>query len=116
MVDTDDSGQISRQEFAHWWSETQLATTGSIDSNMLAEMQEIWDQADADGSGELDKREFETVLAKLASSAWKRVRDEATGRTYFYHTKTKETRWVLSDSASRVQISYENRALYKKAT
>ena len=103
-VDLDGSGEISYGEFAHWWTEMQLATLGAVDETTMGQMRAQWSAADMDGSGELSEAEFRIVMAAVADSEWKQVTDPSSGRTYYYHQKTKETRWVIPDSGTSSSI------------
>ena len=102
QVDADGSGGISFEEFSVWWSERQLATQGALNDDTMEEMFRVWDECDADDSGELDSDEFDMVLRKVAASEWQRAVDPASNRPYFYHRTTKETRWVETNSAVQV--------------
>ena len=102
QVDADGSGGISFEEFSVWWSERQLATQGALNDDTMAEMFRVWDECDADDSGELDPDEFDMVLRKVAESEWQRAVDPVSNRPYFYHRTTKETRWVETNSAVQV--------------
>jgi Ca2+-binding EF-hand superfamily protein len=97
-VDADASGLISFGELARWWGRQQLATTGAMDEEALRTLKALWDEADADQSGELDVGEFGVVLARMAASGWVEARDQGTGRVYYYNKKTRETRWEAPDS------------------
>jgi hypothetical protein len=101
-VDVDGSGSISFGELARWWGRRQMAITKTLDEDTLRELKSLWDQADADGSGELDHGEFEVVMERLARSDWVETSDPQTGRTYFYNRKTKETRWEEPETQEMV--------------
>jgi hypothetical protein len=83
----------------------QLATLGAVDETTMQQMRTQWSAADTDGSGELSEAEFRIVLAAVADSEWKRVADPSSGRIYYYHQKTKETRWVVPDSGTSSSIA-----------
>lgn len=109
-VDVDRSGRISFQEFAAWWGGRQQALATGDENEVLEGaralegVQSAWEEADADGSGELDVDEFVATLEKATSvSDWKEGRDPATGRSYFYHVATKETRWDRPDASKALQ-------------
>ena len=101
-VDKDDSGLISFDEFITWWSQKKLATGGRLDKHLAAEVQQEWDKLDADGSGDLDRNEFDSLMAKLATSEWKEAFDEKKGKTYYYNVNTKRTKWQLPDKDSAI--------------
>ena len=84
------------------WSRRQLATSGTMDEGMMRALKALWDQADADGSGELDLDEFEVVIEEWAKADWVETVDPQTGRVYFYNRKTKETRWERPETAEIV--------------
>jgi hypothetical protein len=101
-VDTDASGLISFGELARWWARQQLATTGAMDEEALRTLKVLWEEVDADQSGELDVGEFELVLARMAASGWVEAMDPGTGRVYYYNKKTRETRWEAPDLGDAV--------------
>ena len=102
QVDANRSGKISFQEFRVWWSERQLATQGAVNEDTMVEMRRVWDECDEDGNGQLDLDQFGAVLDEVAESEWCRAVDPSSGRPYFYHKVTKETRWVEANSAAQV--------------
>jgi hypothetical protein len=69
---------------------------------LAAEMREIWDEADADGSGMLSESEFAVVLEVTALSQWREAYDPASGKRYYYHKVSKETRWSAVESEAEV--------------
>jgi hypothetical protein len=103
LCDTDGSGEISFDEFAAWWAERAYQTTGSVGEQLMTEIQVRWDEADADRSGALTQPEFGTVLERLATSEWEQVVDPNTGKPYYYHRGTNETRWSAPEGDSAVR-------------
>ena len=101
-VDVDGSGLISFDEFVDWWAHRQLSTGHTLDEGLAATMQEKWNELDRDGSGDLDKNEFESLMAELATSQWKETFDPKKQKAYYYNTRTKETRWRQPDVAVAV--------------
>jgi hypothetical protein len=101
-VDRDGSGLICFDEFSQWWTQRQLATTGTLDEAALAGIQPAWQDAGVDGSGELDRDEFTSVIHLMAKSEWQEAFDAASGRPYYYHRATKETRWAQPDADMQV--------------
>ena len=100
QVDTDGSGGISFEQFSVWWSARQLATQGALNEDTMVEMRRVWDECDEDGNGQLDLDQFGAVLDEVAESEWCRAVDPSSGRPYFYHKVTKETRWVETNSVA----------------
>ena len=70
QVDSDGNGELSFDEFASWWSRRQLATSGSLDDSVMSLMRQQWTRLDVDGSGTLDREEFEVMLTDLATSEY----------------------------------------------
>ena len=101
-VDIDGSGLISFDEFVDWWAHRQLSTGHTLDEGLAARMQEKWNELDRDGSGDLDKNEFESLMAELATSQWKEAFDPNKQKVYYYNTRTKETRWRQPDAEAAV--------------
>lgn len=101
-MDSNQSGTISFDEFASWWSRRTVATGGALDEELIGRMQQQWAELDTDGSGDLDGSEFEVLMVSLASSDWAETEDHASGRTYFYNRQSKETRW--SEPSSDVAV------------
>jgi hypothetical protein len=54
---------------------------------------------------------FDTVLTSMAESQWRPVHDTATGRTCYFHSKTKETKWVKPDSKTSVDSFLQSEGL-----
>jgi hypothetical protein len=52
-VDSNQSGTISFDEFASWWSRRTVATGGALDEELIGRMQQQWAELDTDGSGDL---------------------------------------------------------------
>ena len=101
-VDTDGSGLIGFDEFAAWWTRRQQVTRGSVDKALLSTMREQWEKADQDGSGDLDENEFAALMVEVATDVWAEAVAPSSGKTYYYHRKTKETRWVEPASEQAV--------------
>eukprot|EP01047_Picozoa_sp_COSAG01_P014018 COSAG01_NODE_674_length_14337_cov_14.996418_7_plen_271_part_00 len=103
-VDTDGSGAISFEEFARWWSHRAVATSSGdgAPQDLMENIRALWDQYDADKSGDLSEEEFAAVLASAATSDWKEAYDAQRGKTYYYHKVTKETRWRGPDQDKAV--------------
>ena len=53
QVDSNQSGTISFDEFASWWSRRTVATGGALDEELIGRMQQQWAELDTDGSGDL---------------------------------------------------------------
>lgn len=64
QIDRDKSGTVSLQELEFWWQQqseearNQLTDTGE-------DLEELWSEIDADGSGELDEDELRAVLERM---------------------------------------------------
>ena len=99
-VDRDGSGLISFAEFVEWWSHRQLSTGHTLDTGLAAKMQQRWKELDRDNSGNLDKTEFESLMAELATSEWREAFDANKGKVYYYNTRTKKTSWRQPDAAA----------------
>ena len=56
-----------------------------------------------DGSGDLDRGEFETVMTSLATSDWAEAFDEDRGKAYYYNRQTNEVQWHQPDSEAAVE-------------
>ena len=101
-VDSDGSGRISFDEFVDWWSHRRLSTGHTLDSSVVAKMQQQWNELDRDGSGDLDKAEFESLMAELATSEWREAFDNKKQKVYYYNTRTKETSWRQPDADAAI--------------
>ena len=99
-VDRDGSGLISFAEFVEWWSHRQLSTGHTLDAGLAAKMKQRWKELDRDGSGDLDKTEFESLMAELATSEWREAFDDKKQKVYYYNTRTKKTSWRQPDAAA----------------
>lgn len=97
-VDTDGNGIITYGEFARWWGRKQLARTGVLDESSLWQLKYAWDRYDVDVSGGLDLQEFSAALTEASVSSWVETQDPHTGRTYYYHKRTNETKWECPGS------------------
>eukprot|EP01047_Picozoa_sp_COSAG01_P075498 COSAG01_NODE_12955_length_1657_cov_2.930680_1_plen_92_part_10 len=81
-----------------------MAITKTLDEDTLRELKALWDQADADGSGELDQDEFEVVMEQLARSDWVETSDPQTGRTYFYNRNRSRACGALAKTAISCRV------------
>ena len=108
-VDMDGGGTISFDEFSRWWVHRQMITgevSSELNEGMLKKMKNIWNEADEDGSGELDPEEFDVILTRMAqSSHWTEAYDEGRKMHYFYNTETGKTRWLAQISSSFPPLS-----------
>lgn len=102
-VDSDGTGMISFQEFAAFWSERHLATTGTLDKSALHELERVWRRVDRDKSGELDQEEFAHVIETIAASEWEQRYDVETSRGYFIHRVTGERRERLPEHGALIK-------------
>ena len=75
---------------------------GALSDSMLDEAKAKWDALDRDGSGDLDAGEFARLITTLATSNWKEAYDPQRGKSYYYNTVTKETRWQQADGDTAV--------------
>jgi hypothetical protein len=103
QVDTDGNGTVSYDEFARWWGRKQLALTGVLDESKISELKHQWDVFDVDKSGNLDPQEFSAVLTAASKTGWEEMVDPHTGRYYYYHKQTQETKWERPDSSSALE-------------
>eukprot|EP01051_Picozoa_sp_SAG22_P009444 SAG22_NODE_789_length_7224_cov_2.663953_9_plen_94_part_00 len=72
LVDRDGDGSISFGEFSQWYSERYVATTGAEpDEKMMESIRLQWQQHDQNANGQLDPREFSSMLADLAFADWR---------------------------------------------
>ena len=94
IVDKDGSGLISFQEFASWLTRRQVATQGFVTPGNLKEWQVSWTKFDQDGSHTLSPVEFKKVLEDFADKDWGEAVDPQTKRHYYYHKRTRETKWA----------------------
>ena len=78
----------------------QLATGGVLDKHLVAEVQQQWDAPDADGSGNPDRGEFESLMAALATSEWKEASGQSKAQVYYYNLKISATKRQLPDEDS----------------
>ena len=102
LVDRDGSGLISFAGFVEWWSHRQLSTGHTLDDGLAAKMKQRWKELDRDGSGDLDKTEFESLMAELATSEWREAFDANKGKVYYYNTRTKKTSWRQPDADAAI--------------
>ena len=102
-VDKDGSGLISFDEFADWWSHMQLGTGHLLDENFAGKMQWQWNELDRDGSGDLDKNEFVSLMTEVSKSEWREAFDQKRQKAYYYNTRTKETRWRQPDAQAAIE-------------
>jgi hypothetical protein len=51
------------------------------------------------------------VDTAIAGSQWQRVEDPLSGRVYFYHQKSKETRWVKPNSGDAVSAFLKDQGI-----
>ena len=80
--------------------------SSELNEGMLKKMKNIWNEADEDGSGELDPEEFDVILTRMAqSSHWTEAYDEGRKMHYFYNTETGKTRWLAQISSSFPPLS-----------
>ena len=79
-----------------------LVAQGALSDSMLDEAKAKWDALDRDGSGDLDAGEFARLITTLATSNWKEAYDPQRGKSYYYNTVTKETRWQQADGDTAV--------------
>ena len=102
QVDRDGSGLISFDEFVDWWAQRQLSTGHTLDKILAEKIQKQWNELDRDGSGDLDKNEFESLMAELSTSEWKEAFDHKKQKAYYYNTRTKETCWRQPDAQAAI--------------
>jgi len=101
-VDIDNSGVLAFEEFKVWYEhKMQADKEHSIPEeesvNVLSDMNDLFQQHDKDGSGELDRGEFAAIMATVATSDWKECFDRNRNRVYFFNRKTKKSKWVPPD-------------------
>ena len=94
QVDMDNDGVISFEEFAEWWNNKQVETRSEVDEDTLNKIWDLFDAFDADGSRGLAQGEFSRLLEEVAKADWRKMTDPSSGRAYYAHPHTRQTRWV----------------------
>jgi hypothetical protein len=94
QVDTNNSGAIDFEEFAEWWTQKQAQTGHAADESVLNKIWDLFEEFDADGSRGLAPYEFSQLLDEVAKGDWRKMTDPRTGRVYYAHPYTRQTRWV----------------------
>lgn len=94
QVDTNNSGTIEFEEFAEWWTQKQAQTRSKVDEDVLNKIWDLFDEFDADSSKGLALEEFSRLLDEVAKRDWRKMTDQRTGRIYYAHPYTRQTRWV----------------------
>ena len=100
-VDVDSSGVLGYHEFCIWYKRHVQLVGGDpdpeVEASLLHDIRETFDVHDRNGNGELDRKEFATVLVTVATRDWKECFDQARDRAFWFNCKTKASRWIPPD-------------------
>lgn len=93
QVDTDNSGFIEFEEFAGWWNNKQMQTRSKVDEDALGKMMDLFQSFNTDHNQGLGLQEFSQLMNQVASLDWHERVDASSGRYYYAHPQSRQTRW-----------------------